>query len=183
MRRMSLVLVCALACSPREQLQEREPTRSSSGLAARGDGGGNDASASDAASAWSQFSRHDDVPLCLFARHEDWWNAQFLGDVKEKVSLKAGGKLYLGAYAPGCADPDCIRRITLQCWADVEGKTITVHTRFSGEQQAEQLCQNNCQPASAACNTPGLTAGVYTITHGARQRTIRIPGLQQPACF
>jgi hypothetical protein len=182
MRPVCLLLVCAAACSSSEQFPEREPARSSSALATPADAGAVDARANDAAPAWTAFSRRDDVPLCMFARHEDWHEAQLLSAVKAKTSLKAGKPFYFGAYAPGCADPECVRLITLQCWADVEGNSITVHTRFSGEQQVAHACEKNCEPASAACPTPPLKAGVYTITHGAQQRTIRIPGVH-PACF
>lgn len=186
MRPACFVLLCAIVCGcGRDEIAHESAGPTSERLAARSEGSGAaaDASAADAGAAWTPFSRQNDVPICLFARYADWGNAQLLADAKQKVSLKAGRPLYFGAYVPGCADPACIRRVTLQCWAEVEGRSITLQTRFSGEQQPEQSCTKDCQPATAACETPKLKAGTYTLTHGAQQRTIRIPGLQEPACF
>jgi hypothetical protein len=159
--------------------------REASGAADAGGagGGGPDAGVADAGAAWTPFARRDDIPICLLARSEDWFEAQYLRDVKQKVSLKAGRPLYFGAYAPGCSDPECIRRVTLQCWADVEGKSITLSTRFSGERRLEHPCTDNCRPDAAACETPPLAAGTYVLKHGAQQRTIRIPSQVNPACL
>jgi len=181
-------MLCAIAHGCSSDSGAREPPSAPSEKAApvlRSDVNSvtRDAGAADAAAAWTQFSRRDDVPLCLFARYADWGQAQLVGDAKQQVSLKARRPLYFGEYVPGRADPECVRRVTLQCWADVEGTSITVHTRLSGEQQAAHPCANNCKPSTAACETPPLKAGVYTITHGAQQRTIRIPGAVQPACL
>jgi hypothetical protein len=183
-----LVLFGAIACGGSGDSGAREPDSAPKAevLAVRGDGGDDapaDAGTGDAAPAWTQFARRDDVPLCLFTRYEDWGHAQFLGQAKQKVALKAGRPLYFGTYAPGCADPECVRRVTLQCWADVEGKTITVSTRFSGERQLAHPCANNCQPDTAACETPPLKAGTYTLIHGTQQRTLRVPGVADPACL
>lgn len=185
MKALWFVSLCAVAYGCEKERSERAPASESAAALAAPNGGGEagDAGAGDAASAWTPFARSDDVPLCMFARYEDWGDAQFLSNAKQKVALKAGRRLYLGAYVPGCADPECVRRVTLQCWTDVQGKSITVHTRFSGQQQLDHPCANDCKPSSAACETPPLVSGVYTLTHGGQQRTIRIPGVQEPACF
>lgn len=182
MRPVCFVLLGAIACGG-----GREPpdTSSAAPLTVRDAASEVDAAAAAApAPVWTPFARRDDVPICLFARYEDWGaDAQYLRDAKQKVTLKAGAPLYFGAYGPGCADPECVRKVTLQCWADVEGKSITVNTRYSGERQLEHACTDNCQAHTAACETPPLPAGKYTLKHGAQQRTIRVPGVVDPACL
>jgi hypothetical protein len=132
---------------------------------------------------WTRFARQNDVPLCLFARYENWYEAKFQADVKDKVSLKAGQELHFGTYAPGCAGRDCLREVTLQCWVDMDGKAITVHTRFSGLQNLANTCSEECQSTTAQCNTPELPAGTYTLTYGDRKQTLRIPGVVRKACW
>jgi len=131
---------------------------------------------------WERFEREDDVPYCLFARYEDWSAAQYVKDAKPKTTLKADEELHIGVYAPRCAHPDCTRMVNMQCWADVVGTTITLHSRYNGQHFPANTCTKDCEPDTAACNTPALPAGTYTIVHGEHKKTIRIPGVVKPSC-
>jgi hypothetical protein len=144
--------------------------------------GGSAAELAQAFAVWTPFSRKDEVPFCVFANYDDWVKAEFVEQAKPKVSLKAGNEVHFGVYAPGCAGVDCIRLATLQCWVDLAGTSITLHTRFSGEENKKNTCVKDCQPTTASCNTPALKPGAYTIKYGAREHTLRIPGVQ-PACI
>lgn len=151
--------------------------------AAVGDAGASADAAGAASAVWTPFSRKDDIPLCVLANYQQWDKTQFLNEVKPKVSVKAGHELQFGTYAPGCAGLDCIRKVTMQCWIDVAGFTLTAHTRFSGEEVVGSTCTTNCEATTAACNTPALKAGTYTLTYGERQTTIRVPSVLHPACI
>jgi hypothetical protein len=198
--RTQWVLLCALAwgCSQGSKSQQaareqaQDPAASASPLGVRDasresepvdSAAGSAAPAEDAGLPWTAFARSDDVPICVFARYADWGKAQFLKDAKAKVSLKPGKELHFGTYVPGCASRECVRKVTLQCWVDVAGTALTMHTRFSGDERVGSTCSEGCEAMTAACNTPALPAGTYTLTHGDRTHTIRIPGVLHPACF
>jgi hypothetical protein len=132
---------------------------------------------------WPAFNRRDDVPVCLFADSDQWWSAKFLKDVKKSVSLRADRELVLGTYAPGCASKECVLEPTLQCWVDVDGKVLTVHTKYSGWRHADRKCSSECESVTAECETAALAAGTYTLVYGARKKTVRIPSVVRPACF
>jgi hypothetical protein len=141
-----------------------------------------DAGARVPADGWLHFERQDDIPYCLFSRYADWGDAQYVKDAKPKTLLKAGEELHIGVYAPRCAHPDCTRRVNMQCWADVVGTTITLHSRYNGEHYPANTCTKDCEPDTAACSTPPLPAGTYTIEYGAHKKSVRIPGVVKPTC-
>jgi hypothetical protein len=193
---LSLLLTTASSCSEGgarspAPIEEQVPTpaakanplalRDATPNAADGAASGSVATPADSA-GWQAFSREDDVPLCMLATYQDWGEAQFIKDVKPKVSLKAGRELQFAIYAPGCAGRDCTRRVNLQCWADVAGMSITVHARYNGEHNPKNTCTKDCEADTAACNTPALRAGTYAVTYGVHQYSVRIPSVT-PSCL
>lgn len=133
--------------------------------------------------AWASFSREDDIPFCLLEKYADWGEVQYLKDAKPKANLKADAELHIGVYAPRCAHPDCTKRVNMQCWAEVEGETITLHSRYNGMHNPANTCTKDCEPDTAACNTPPLKAGNYTIQYGAFSKKLRIPSVVKPTCI
>ena len=148
-------------------------------LAAGGDAA---TAANEEGDGWTWFSRRDDVPLCAFSSYREYERASFLKDVKRTAQLRSNAILVFGTYGPGCASRDCIRVPTLQCWTELEGRTITVHTRYSGQHRAEAVCKSNCEAVHAACETPELEAGGYTLKYGDRTRSLKVPGALRPSC-
>jgi hypothetical protein len=135
------------------------------------------------ASEWRQFARKDDVPVCLFESWPDWKNAEFLTQVKPKISLRANHVIHFGVYGPGCASPECVQDPTLQCWADVEGSVITLNARYSGREKVGATCTSDCASVSAQCNTPQLAKGDYVIVYGSEHWDIRVPSVVRAACL
>lgn len=132
---------------------------------------------------WTRFKRSDATPLCLFTSYEQWWHTQFLKDVKKSIPLREGRELFFGAYAPGCASLECIREPSIQCWLEVEGQTITVHTLYSGHQRDPTACGEKCESVTAECRTGPLAAGTYTLRYGAMTQTLRVPSVVRPTCI
>lgn len=135
----------------------------------------------DARPAWQRFLQKDLVPLCVFPSDEARIQAPFLKDVK-KQSLRPGSTLVFGAFAPGCASEECITRPTLQCWAELDGEQIVVHSRYSGEQAVGRVCTDKCEPVTAGCPLPELRAGTYTVRYGDRTMALKIPSTLRSPC-
>jgi hypothetical protein len=135
------------------------------------------------ANEWREFARKDDVPVCLFTTWLDWQKAEFINQVKPNVTLRADHAINFGVYAPGCVSDECVQDPTLQCWADVEGSVITLHTRYSGREKIGATCTSGCLSAAAQCNTTLLPKGNYQIVYASDQFKVRVPSVQRPACL
>lgn len=135
------------------------------------------------ANGWRQFARSDEVPVCLFSTWRDWEKTEFIETVPKSANLRAGHAINFGVFGTDCAAPECIRDATLQCWADVEGSTITLHTRYSGFEKDGATCTTGCASVSAQCNTPLLTKGEYTIVYAAQRWKVRVPSTVHPSCL
>ena len=144
-----------------------------------------DASSSDAdasTDSFREFARQDDVPVCLFTTWRDWEQTEFISQVKP-ASLRTDHAINFGVFAPGCAAPECVRDPTMQCWADVEGSVITLHTRYSGWEKPGATCTSDCAPVSAQCNTPLMPKGEYTIVYADQKWKVRVPSVFKPGCL
>jgi hypothetical protein len=141
------------------------------------------ASAPDAGERWVSFAYKNEVPACAFAEYEQFDKAPFFKDVKQTVTLRAKVPVVFGVYGFGCASPDCVRRPTLQCWTEVEGKTIKVESRYSGEQRVGATCTTQCEQVTADCATPELAPGTYTVQYGAQTTKLKVPGTFRPSCL
>lgn len=207
MKKWSLLFLFAVcACSktdtsvaPRESPEKPQPSSATAHLAVTVDAGhvappsaaqpvepAVDAGAPVAAPApadWTHFSVKNDVPLCVFADYEQYGKASFLKDVKRTVKLKAHAPAVFGLYTVGCASEECLRLPGMQCWAEVEGQSITVESRFNGERRNGVTCTKDCESVTAACDTPNLAPGTYTLRYGDLSTTIKVPGTLRPACL
>lgn len=132
---------------------------------------------------WPGVTRDDEVPLCIFSSYEEREKASFIGQVR-KQALKAGTNLVFGAFAPHCMSEACEARPTLQCWVDLVGNEITVHSRFYTEHKPGAECTTNCLPVVAGCMTQEeLKPGTYTVRHGARTVQVKIPSVLREPCL
>jgi hypothetical protein len=140
-------------------------------------------SPADAAGEWTHFSVKNEVPLCVIADYEEYAKTPLLKDVKRVVKLKAYEPVVFALYTAGCASKECIDRPGMQCWAELEGQTITVESRYNGEQHTGVTCTKDCESVTAACDTPNLDPGTYTLRYGDTTTTFKVPGTLRPACF
>jgi len=136
-----------------------------------------------ASGEWAHFSIKNQAPLCVFADYDQYEAADFLKDVKRTVKLRAHEQLVFGIYGFGCASKECVSRPGLQCWAEVDGQNITVQSRYNGEQRVGAKCTKDCESVTAACDTPVLLPGTYTLHYGDSTTTIKVPGTLRPACL
>lgn len=207
MKKWSLLFLLAVcACSktdtsvaPRESPQKLQPSAKAARLAEAVDAGqaappsaaqaveaAVDAGAPTAAAEpgqWTHFSVRNEVPLCVFADYDQYGKAPFLKDVRRTVKLKAHEPVVFGLYITGCASKECILRPGMQCWAEVEGQSITVESRYNGEQNNGVKCTKDCESLTAACDTPNLPPGTYTLHYGGVTTKIKVPGTLRPACL
>lgn len=139
--------------------------------------------AAAAAAEWTHFSLKNEVPLCVLADMAQYDKAPFLKDVKRTVKTRAHVPLVLAVYGPGCAGAECVRGAGMQCWAEVDGQSITVQSRYNGEQHVGVTCTKDCESVMAACDTPNLLPGTYTLQYGDTTTTIKVPGTLRPACI
>jgi hypothetical protein len=149
--------------------------------AANSDAGSDDAGSIDA-DGWRHFARQDDVPVCLFTTWRDWEQTPFISQVKP-ATLRTDHAINFGVFAPGCAAPECERDQTMQCWADVEGSQITLHTRYSGWEKPGATCTTGCATVNAQCNTPLMPKGDYTIVYAGKTWKVRVPSVIKPGCL
>ncbi|MFI5307637.1 MAG: hypothetical protein ACHQ53_09810 [Polyangiales bacterium] len=124
----------------------------------------------------------DGVPFCVFASSEEQGQVKYLADAK-KQTLAAGSSVVIGAFSPWCVSNACDDMPSIQCHAEREGNTITVHSRYWGEHKDGATCTEDCRPVAAACETPKLERGKYTIRHGDKKFTLRIPSVLGDPCF
>jgi hypothetical protein len=132
---------------------------------------------------WAHFASKNEVPLCVFADYPQYEKTNFLKDVKRTVKTRAHDQLVFGVYAPTCASKECVSRPGMQCWAEIEDHTITVQSRYNGEQRVGATCTKDCESVMAACDTPVLLPGTYTLHYGDTTTTIKVPGTLRPACI
>lgn len=142
-----------------------------------------DADAASGASDWPEFVRKDEVPVCLFENWLAWQDTDFIAQVKPNVALRAGHAINFGVFAPGCINTDCQREVMLQCWTEVEGSVITLHSKFSGFEKPGAGCTKDCVPAGAQCNTPLLPKGMYEIVYGSERYKVRLPSVVKSPCL
>ena len=132
---------------------------------------------------WSKVTRRDDVPDCVFANSLEREKNQVLGKVK-KQTLKANTKLAFGVFPPWCINEACDENTYLQCWIDREDDTtLVVNTRFATYRKDAATCADGCLDIDAACETPELPPGKYTVRHGDKTYKLRIPGALLDPCF
>jgi len=147
--------------------------------------GAADAGAAPAAAAveWTHFAVKNELPLCVLANYEEYHKTNFLKDVKRTVKTRAHVPIVFGVYGPDCASQECVGRPGMQCWAEVDGQSITVESRYNGERRVGKTCTKDCESVMAACDTPNLLPGTYTLHYGDTTTTIKVPGTLRPACI
>lgn len=136
----------------------------------------------DIESEWVHFSRRDDVPLCVFKNDEARYKLLTLADVKTQA-LRPGGDLVFGVFGPDCANEECVKLVNLQCWVELEGKRIVVHSRYHGERRRDRVCSENCEPVTAGCPIPELARGSYEVSYGDRTYSLKIPSVMRSPCL
>lgn len=142
-----------------------------------------DASAASDAGQWVQFARRNDVPLCVFPDYEQLDKVEFFRDAPKATTFRANERVLFSVFGPGCASQACIRRPTLQCWAEVEGNDIKLESRYSGEQRVGAKCKTDCEVVQADCETLSLPPGTYTIHYAGKKTKLKLPGTLRPACI
>ena len=147
-----------------------------------------DAGAADAAvesdeGEWAPFARQNDVPLCVFPDYEQLDKVEFLRDAPKATTFRANERVLFSVFGTGCASRACIRRPTLQCWAEVEGNDIKLESRYSGEQRVGAKCKTDCEVVQADCETLSLPPGTYTLHYAGKKTKLKLPGTLRPACI
>jgi hypothetical protein len=169
----------ATASDAATTLQTKPPDSSATSAAAHTSA----EAAPDGGSTWAHFSLKNQVPLCIFADYEQYERAPFLKDVKKTARTRPHVPVVFGVYGLGCASLRCVQAPTLQCWAEVEGQDIKVQTRYSGVHSVGTTCRTDCESVTAACDTPNLLPGRYTLHYGDKRVSLQIPGPHHPACL
>jgi len=132
---------------------------------------------------FSKVVLEDKVPICVFASMADQEPVHFLADANKKQTLAADSSIAIGAYSPWCVNEACDDIPSLQCRVERDGNTLTVHSRYWGEHKEGSSCTENCRPVIAACPTPKLEAGKYTVKHGEKTFKLKIPSVLTDPCF
>jgi hypothetical protein len=71
----------------------------------------------------------------------------------------------------------------LQCWVELDGSTLTVHSRFASVHKDDSTCTHDCLETDSACETPSLAPGKYLIRYGVKQFELRVPSVVRTPCF
>jgi hypothetical protein len=132
---------------------------------------------------WSKVDADNQLPLCVFPGYEEHYGAQFLEQV-EKQKLPANHSVVIGVYAGWCVNEACDGLPSLQCSIKREGNVLTLRSHYWGYRKNGSTCEGvPCRPVSAACETPSLEPGVYTVQHGERSFELRIPSVLRSPCY
>lgn len=131
---------------------------------------------------WSKLSLQDTLPICAFSSNAERNSALLIQQVK-KQTFTADSTVVFGAYGPGCLNKECDARPNLQCWLELEGDTIHVHTKYFSFHKDGSSCTKDCLEVDASCETPVLKAGKYTIKHGDKTYGLQIPSVVKKPCF
>jgi hypothetical protein len=132
---------------------------------------------------WSKLDLVDTLPICVFADHDAREAALHIELAKKKQSLKADSTVVFGVYPQRCLNIDCDARPNLQCWVELEGDTLHVHSRFFSFHKDGSTCTKDCLEVDSSCETPELKAGKYTVQHGDKTYTLQIPSVVKQPCF
>jgi hypothetical protein len=124
----------------------------------------------------------EEVPLCAFSGYVEYDKAIEQSDVKAQT-LKPKSTVMFGVYGPWCVHEACDQLPSLQCEALFEGNTITVRSRYSGYHKDGSECKTDCKSIRAACQTPVLEAGAYTVVYGDKTFPLQIPSVTKEPCF
>jgi hypothetical protein len=131
---------------------------------------------------WSKVSLHDAVPICVFPGYAERELAPFVEQVQPH-KLPAKSSVVFGAFAPWCVNEACDDLPSLQCAAELDGKTITVTTHYWGEHKDGASCTETCRRITAGCQTPELPAGSYSVRYAGSAFELRIPSTPRAPCF
>jgi hypothetical protein len=132
---------------------------------------------------WSKVALDSQLPVCVFPGYEEHHRAQFIEQV-EKQKLPAKETVVFGVYAGWCVNEACDGLPSLQCSVDREGNTLKLRSRYWGYRKDGSTCEGvPCRPVTAACETPELEPGVYTVQHGERSFELRIPSVLRSPCY
>ncbi|MET0386999.1 MAG: hypothetical protein ABW321_13620 [Polyangiales bacterium] len=133
---------------------------------------------------WTKIISQDEVPLCVFSSYTEHEKAKLIEQVSPQ-KLVAKEPAFVGAYAPGCVNEQCDDLPSLQCWVDrgEDEHTLVVHSKYVRYHKDGSTCGDNCRTVTAACPTPALAAGKYTIKHGSQTFSLKIPSQLKDPCF
>jgi hypothetical protein len=131
---------------------------------------------------WSSRRLRDALPLCVFSSQEEREKAPFIQDVHKQV-LSANTKVVFGVFGPGCLNEACDARPMLQCWAEQDGHTLIVNSRFFSFHNDGSSCDSDCLEVDSSCDTPVLKPGKYTVRHGDKTYKLQIPSTLNDPCF
>lgn len=156
----------------------------SSTAAALADADPKSAAGQEVRRAWPRVALDDAAPLCVFADYDARAKAPFRKQAGKKLALRAGKTLVFGAYAPSaCINEQCDDAPTLQCWVEQEGTTLTVRSRYRARHKTDSQCSENCREVTAGCPTEPLAAGTYTVKHGEKSITLKVPSVLRSSCL
>jgi hypothetical protein len=134
------------------------------------------------APGWSKLELHDSVPLCVFSDYKERDKALFIAQVT-KQTLRANATLTFGVFPQGCLNNACDDKTMLQCWIERDGDTLIAHSRFASFHKDGSTCTKDCLEVDAACETPALAPGEYTLRYGAKRFKLQIPSVVRSPCF
>lgn len=131
---------------------------------------------------WSKQTLDDTLPLCVFSDAEAREAAQFIEQVKSP-KLAANHSLVFGAFAPHCINEACDDLATLQCSVRREGTTLTVTAHYWAYHKEGSSCSEECAEITAACETPPLEPGKYTVRYGNETYSLQVPSRLRAPCL
>ncbi|HEY2736185.1 MAG TPA: hypothetical protein VGI70_19440 [Polyangiales bacterium] len=131
---------------------------------------------------WSKRVVEDGGPICAVETYAEVDRASSV-DKARPQKFQAGMPIAFETYGPGCINEACVQLPTVQCVVEADGHTLVVHSRYNGYHKDGAICERDCRPVYAGCETPILQAGKYTVHYGPTTFQLKIPGKLQDPCF
>jgi hypothetical protein len=131
---------------------------------------------------WSKRVVEDGGPICAVETYAEVDRASTI-DRARAQKFKAGMPIAFETYGPGCINEACVQLPTVQCVAERNGNTLVVHSRYNGYHKDGAVCEKDCRPIYAGCETPVLESGNYTVHYGPTTFKLKIPSKLADPCF
>jgi hypothetical protein len=83
-----------------------------------------------------------------------------------------------------CLSSECTTDHAASCEARVDDTSITITTRASWTTRTTGICSDDCTGPSAACETPPVPAGTYSLVIGEHVSSLVVPSMTDAVpCF
>lgn len=119
----------------------------------------------------------DDVGMACLTSTAGWSN--------DHQAFEADAPVHVTVRLDSCLSSTCTFNYQASCEAEVTGDRIVIraHGSYTDEGGAGRTCSEVCFVLDAACETPPLAEGEYTVVYGDEETSLAIPSITSAYCI